>query len=293
MVNQFFTSIFKEKGTAYLKSKDPDLILSTFPIISYAAGRIVSNDWHKPVPIVSIVTDAGDIHKLWLASPHDDILVSTPETIDYAVKSGTARDRLHYLGFPIDSRFTTLPTRAEARRILELEDKPTIYITGGGMGLSNKMLALAKNLAKLELGAQYIFIGGRNSRLVHSLRQIKFAACDVVRIFGFVDNVPLLLAASDLVVGKAGWLTIYEAMISRRPMIIIDVIPGQEEPNAEFVTRHNAGAVIRDPDEAADAIAGYVREPKKLQKFEAAFDSLKLDPYAAEKIADFVVGRLV
>jgi len=288
-VSRFFTTIFRDKGRAYMKKKAPDLIVSTFPIISYAAGRVLE-DWRQDVPIVSIVTDAGDVHKLWLMSPRDDILVSTPETIDYAVKQGVPRERLHYLGFPISSKFSNLPSKAEARRELGLQDRPTVYLTGGGLGLSTKLVTIARQLAKQELGVQYLFVGGYNQRLVSDLRAVQFR--DEARVFGFVDNVPLLMAASDLVVGKAGWLTLYENMIARRPSIIIDVVPGQEEPNAEFVERHRVGRVIKKPAEAAAAIIDYVQHPDKLAEFQTHFENLGLDPEAGPKIADFIVDTL-
>lgn len=288
-VSKFFTTIFKEKGSAYLEKKQPDLIVSTFPIISYAAGRILDK-WPQRVPVVSIVTDAGDIHKLWLMDPDDDILVSTPETIDYAVGQGVPRERLHYLGFPVSDAFTNLPDKQTARQKLGLPDKPTTYLTGGGLGLSTKLVSVAKQLAKQEVGAQYIFIAGRNARLKEQLESIDFK--DEVHVYGYVDNVPDLLAASDLVVGKAGWLTLNEAMIARRPTIIIDVIPGQEEPNAKFVERHGVGKILRQPNEAAEAVVEYMANPDSLAEFEQHFEDLNLDPKAGDKIADFIIDKL-
>ncbi|HSX47022.1 MAG TPA: glycosyltransferase [Patescibacteria group bacterium] len=289
-VSQFFTTIFREKGMAYFKLKNPDIIVSTFPIISYAAARILNEVGEHRVPVVSIVTDAGAVHKLWLMSPTDDILVSTPETIDYAVKHGVPRDRLHYLGFPVRREFSELPDRQTARRQLGLQDLPTTYLTGGGLGLSTKLVTIAKRLAKQETGGQYIFQVGRNERQVEELKSLDFK--DPVQVYGWVDNVPQLLAASDLVVGKAGWLTLNEAMIAKRPTIIINVVPGQEEPNAVFVESNGVGRVLKEPSEAADAIADYMSHPNKLAAFAPHFERLGLDPHAGDKVAKFIIERM-
>lgn len=289
-VSQFFTTIFREKGLNYFMDKNPDIIVSTFPIISYAAARILDEASERRVPIVSIVTDAGDVHKLWLMSPTDDILVSTPETIDYAVSHGVPRERLHYLGFPVSREFSELPDKQTARRQLGLEDKPTTYLTGGGLGLSTKLVTIAKRLAKVETGGQFIFQVGRNDKQVEELKALDFK--DPVQVYGWVDNVPQLLAASDLVVGKAGWLTLNEAMIAKRPTIIINVVPGQEEPNAVFVETNGVGKVLKKPTEAAEAIADYMSHPYKLQAFAPHFEKLGLDPRAGDKIAKFIAERM-
>jgi UDP-N-acetylglucosamine:LPS N-acetylglucosamine transferase len=290
LVNKFFSASFREKGLAYLRHENPDAVVTTFPIISYAVSRIIREGWSKRVPLVSVVTDAGEVNKLWLMDQSDYILVATPETIEYGKRLGVDEDRLKYLGFPVSKTFSQLPDRHQARRDLGLKDMTTIYLTGGGLGLSNKMLRLAKALAKHELGVQYLFVCGRNETLATELRRIKFR--DEARVYGFVDQVPTLLAASDLVVGKAGWLTLYEALVARRPTIMIDVIPGQEEQNATYLERHGVGRVIKDVDQAVDAIADYVRHPEHLDAFQENFKRLPVDSNGAERIAGFVAGLI-
>lgn len=284
-VVDFFTAIFKDKATKYLEIQNPDVIVSTFPIISYGVHRVLSK-WHRQVPVISLVTDAGAIHRLWLMSPEDIILVSTPDTIDYAVSQGVPRERLHYLGFPVPRAFSQMPSRQKARANLGLADLPTVYLSGGGLGLSNKLPKLASILAREKLGAQYLFVAGKNKRLESALQKIEFK--DKAKVYGYVENVPELLAAADLVVGKAGWLSLNETMTAKRPTIIIDVIPGQEEPNAEFVERHGVGRLIKDPEKAAAAIKEYIENPQTLINFEKKFKELNLDPNAGEKIARFI-----
>ena len=89
-------------------------------------------------------------------------------------------------------------------------------------------------------------------------------------------------------VGKAGWITLYESMVARRPTIIMDVIPGQEEPNAEFVTSHGVGLVITDPRRVAQQIECFTGDPKTLRPFEQALAKLAISGDAAPKIVDFI-----
>jgi 1,2-diacylglycerol 3-beta-galactosyltransferase len=62
-----------------------------------------------------------------------------------------------------------------------------------------------------------------------------------VHVFGFVENMPDLMRASDAVVTKAGPGTISEALISGLPIFLTGYVPGQEEGNVSFVTDQGLG----------------------------------------------------
>jgi UDP-N-acetylglucosamine:LPS N-acetylglucosamine transferase len=291
LINQFFTTIFKDLGREYLLEEDPDIIVTTFPIIGYAASRIVAAGWHKDVPTITVVTDAGDVHSLWLTGNETAVLVSTPETIEYAAQFGVPRESMHYLGFPLDHRLSELPAKTAAREHLGLDPNlPTVLFTCGGLGMGNKMKALARHLTSHSYAAQFLFVAGKNFELRRELEAMDFK--NPVIIYGYVDNMPELLAASDLVVSKAGWITLYEAMVAHCPLLIIDVVPGQEEPNADFVQRHGVGIVQKKARLAAKLIGEFVNDTALLEPYRKALDDLCLDPSADSKVAQFIVDTL-
>ena len=51
-----------------------------------------------------------------------------------------------------------------------------------------------------------------------------------------------------VVISKAGGATTQEAIAARCPMIVNQVVPGQEEGNYELLRRHHAGALAETPD---------------------------------------------
>lgn len=296
IINRFATTVLKEPALRYLRDYDPDIIISTFPIISYGASKLLA-DWHKKIPLISIVTDAGDVHRLWLLGGDDAILVATPDTMAYAVEKGVPIERVHYLGFPVDPRLSELPDREEARRKLGLEPgRMTILhlpltpiASAKFLGASRKTLKLAKKLAPLELGFQHVFVAGRNEALFEGLEAITFA--DKAHVLGYTRDMPLLLAAADLVVGKAGWVSLYEAMVAQRPTFIFNIVPGQEEPNAQFVVSRGVGRVIEDVDGMFDELVRVAAQPERLQPYAEAFLEYRLDPNAGRRIAQFVHKR--
>lgn len=63
----------------------------------------------------------------------------------------------------------------------------------------------------------------------------------------FVDKMPTFMHAADVLVSKAGGLITTEALACGLPMVLIDVIPGQEEGNAQYVVEGGAGVIADDP----------------------------------------------
>jgi 1,2-diacylglycerol 3-beta-galactosyltransferase len=83
------------------------------------------------------------------------------------------------------------------------------------------------------------------------------------RIYGFVDNMPELMSASDVLVTKAGPGTLAEAFIAGLPVIISSYIPGQEEGNVKYVLEQEAGAYATDPAEIARIVRGWLEPGNK------------------------------
>ena len=65
-------------------------------------------------------------------------------------------------------------------------------------------------------------------------------------VLGYTDKVPELMNIATAVITKPGGLTSTECLVMRKPMLIINPIPGQEEENAEFLLNNGAAVQIFD-----------------------------------------------
>jgi len=79
-----------------------------------------------------------------------------------------------------------------------------------------------------------------------------------------VDKVPLLMKASDLVICKAGGLIVTEALACGLPMVLTDIIPGQETGNAELIQRLQAGVVAETPLMMMEALHHFLMNDQKM-----------------------------
>src|SRR5439155_11218356 len=75
------------------------------------------------------------------------------------------------------------------------------------------------------------------------------AGSSKTKIVGWTDELPRVLGASHLLIGKAGGATVQETIAAGCPMIINHVVSGQEEGNAHLIVETNSGVVALSPVE--------------------------------------------
>ncbi|HNW41255.1 MAG TPA: galactosyldiacylglycerol synthase, partial [Opitutaceae bacterium] len=73
-------------------------------------------------------------------------------------------------------------------------------------------------------------------------------------LLGWTDQVPRLLMTHHVVISKAGGATTQEAIAAHCPMVVNQIVPGQEEGNFELLRRRDAGALAETPDAVLDAL---------------------------------------
>jgi UDP-N-acetylglucosamine:LPS N-acetylglucosamine transferase len=107
-------------------------------------------------------------------------------------------------------------------------------------------------------------------------------------VYDFVTEMGMFMMGADCVVGKAGGLTVSEALACGLPMILVDVIPGQETGNADYVVSGNAGMLARNPTEVLETMCHWL-EKDRLYYQQQALNALRLGrPRAAFDTAELV-----
>lgn len=56
-----------------------------------------------------------------------------------------------------------------------------------------------------------------------------------LEVYGYVDNIDVMMDAADCLITKPGGITSSEALAKGLPMIMVNPIPGHEMRNAEFM----------------------------------------------------------
>jgi 1,2-diacylglycerol 3-beta-galactosyltransferase len=104
-------------------------------------------------------------------------------------------------------------------------------------------------------------------------------------VLGFVDNMPELMRAADLLVSKAGPGAIGEALATGVPIVLTSYLPGQETENVSFVTETGIGRYAPQPDLLLETVADLTADGGRLCRQMAERASKLSYPYAALDIA--------
>jgi UDP-N-acetylglucosamine:LPS N-acetylglucosamine transferase len=92
---------------------------------------------------------------------------------------------------------------------------------------------------------QLALVAGHSDELYRQFEQTDWH--HVVHSYPFVEDMVPLMHAADLVLCKAGGLVTSESLACGLPLLYVDIIPGQEKGNADYVVGHRAGEVAKSP----------------------------------------------
>ena len=180
------------------------------------------------------------------------------------VQKGVDKKKLIPTGIPIRRAFIAARTKSEARKLLNIaEDEKVILMMCGSLGCGPIKDIAISILEKAPKNTRLLVACGVNKKLLKSLQKLN---CDRITAFSYSDNVPQLMAASDVFVTKPGGISITEASRVGLPMVLINLIGACETPNFEFFTAHDYAVGCKHPSEVADKCKELLDSPEKLDE---------------------------
>ena len=186
-----------------------------------------------------------------------------------------------YTGNPVREEFSHLD-KAAARRRLEIPDEDFVVFTvGGSLGaeiLNDIALEYAERISKDD-GVTLICGAGKNFFEEYKEKALSkgIKLGGSIRLEGFISNVMDCVAAADLVVCRAGAMTLAELLVAGKPSIIVPY-PGSvgEHQYHNAKTVEDAGGAIvyeqkdADPKVVCDTIEKLRKDREKLKGMEEA-----------------------
>lgn len=266
----------------------PDLVVSVHPIANRFIGHARAT-YHMPFRFMTVVTDLVSLHASWGDPDADLCIAPTQEGAQVLLDQGMPADKVVFAGFPVHPKFTACAwTEDIARRALSLDQQRfTVLLTAGGVG-SGRLRELVVALHHAFPEMQLLVITGRNIGLRTELQRLNLPA--YVHIYGFVDNMEQLMAASDVVVTKAGPGTLMEALVMRRPVVITEAVGVQERGNITFVVERGLGAYSQHIPDIVQSVGRLMNPAHHAATVARLHDAVPRD--GAHQIAQIIVEQL-
>ncbi len=242
-----------------LKEFRPDVAIGTggyacAPVLTAAAKMGIKTVIHESNSLPGITTTM-------LSKQVDKVLVSNEDVITHLSR----KDNCVITGNPLRSNIP-IEERSAAREKLGLKDGMTIVSFGGSLG-ANKLSEAVVKLVKWEQEAGDInhihSYGGNGKDMFEGLMKDNGVETgERFRAREYIDNMYTCLCAADLVISRAGAMTLTELKATGRASILIPFPQAAENHqyyNALTMSKNGAAKLIEDKDLSAERLLEEVR----------------------------------
>lgn len=209
----------------------------------YAAGPGGLAAWmlRRPLIIHEQNAAAGTTNRL-LSRLATQVVEAYPDTFPASAKR-------HTLGNPVRAELIDLP--APAARGVAAGSPLRILVLGGSLGALALNRLVPAALARMSLGLQVTHQAGRTLEQA----QAAYAQAGVsAKVVGFIDDMATALAQTDLLICRAGALTLAEVATVGVASVLVPLphaIDDHQTRNAEHLVA--AGAAVMAPEAGLDA----------------------------------------
>lgn len=239
-----------------LEQEKPDAVVSVYPVYNYLIDRIYADGRPRPFSQITIVTDSITVNSVWYRCGSDFFIVPNEDTAA-VLRGKVADEKIKVLGFPVTPRFSTERTFREppadgCRRVL--------YMINSGKKKAPNLVRRLLELPEIQLTVTV----GRDPALQAAVEKAAAESGRPVEIHGWTDKLPNLLMTHHLLIGKAGGATVQETIAARTPMLVMQVVPGQEEGNARLLLDHGCGALTETADEIVKTVGAAFQNGSQL-----------------------------
>ena len=295
------------KARRLVRSFRPDVAVG---VGGYASGPLIAVAQRMGVPtlIQEQNSHAGKTN-IHLGRRAHRICVAYPGMEKYFPK-----DRLRLTGNPVRSATVQLEgKRAEALAHFGLlGDAPIVLVTGGSLGAAGVHLGaelvggLRAEPLGVNLGVAAALAGWKGAGVqviwqtgTPFLEQARKAVADIAFdrcwVSAFIDRMDLAYACADLVVARAGAISISELCLVKLPAVLVPLPTAAEDhqtANARALTDRGAALLVRDNDtreELGPTVLRLLNDAPARERMRAAIAAFGR-PDAAGTIADEVIA---
>ena len=287
-------SVSKREAQRILDQFRPDLVVGTggyasFPVVNEAARRGIPTAVHESNAVPGLTTQR-------LAKVTDKVMVGYEES------------RAHYddpskvivTGTPVRGEFFR-HTRQDARERLGLtDDRPLLVSFWGSLGaetMNTHMIDFLRREAEAGAPFHHIHGAGRDyARMTAALSDT--ALPPALQVREYIYDMPLVMAAADLVLCRGGASTLSELTAIGKPAVIVPspyVTNHHQEKNANVLARQGGAVVLLEPvctgGVLYDTAARLLKDEGKRREMAKAMVALGV-PDAAEKIYEVLLSLL-
>lgn len=260
---------------AIIREFEPDVVVCTGgyvsgPVMSAAKALHVPSVIHEQNVLPGMTIKLSQRYASYIATSFED-------TKNYLKH----KEKCVFTGNPVREELLR-SDRVLARAALQLDDRPFVLAFGGSLGAERVNDAVTEYIADMVKTDAVQILFGTGKRYYDAVcadlkrRGIDLAKHKNVRVSGYIYDMDLAMAAADVVIGRAGAISISEITALGKASILIpspNVTHNQQFANAHVLEQSGAALVLTE-----DVLSGAALKEK--------IDLLLADPGALKKLCD-------
>lgn len=263
-VKKMFVSASDSKKL--LKKLKPDIVIGTGgyvsgPVLRAAQKLGIKNAIHEQNAFPGVTTKM-------LAKKADAVMLAMPEAEKYLELT----KKPHITGNPVRGELLNI-TREKAREMLNLDERPLLLSFGGSLGARPVNEAVTGLIKHFNTSGKFNHIHATGKTgydtMLSNLSDITLSSDTEIR--EYIDNMDVCMAAADLVICRAGAITLSELQACGKPSILIPspyVAENHQYHNAMTLKKAGCAEVVEEKDLSSDVLIKLVDEffssPQKL-----------------------------
>ncbi len=266
-----------------VREKQPDVIVCPYLFYQGILSAVFAVE-KLSIPILTVVTDLATVNHLWFHPASDLCLVPTQTVYDLAIEAGLPPEKVKITGIPVRPELVK-GNQSQPSLRQSLGWRPDLFtVLAVGSKRVEHLYDALRVLNHSSLPIQLVVVAGGDDELYQRFRDTEWHV--ETHYYNYVAEMGTFMRAADCILSKAGGLIVSEALTCGLPMILVDVIPGQETGNADHVVTGNAGVLARDPIEVLETMCHWLENDRRLYRQQAENARRLGHPRAAYEVAD-------
>jgi len=278
----YLALVSPEKAKKIIREFKPDIVIGTggyvsWPILVAAAKIGIPSAVHESNAVPGVTVRR-------LAPYVDRVYINYPESAEML----SHREKALRVGCPLRMDFEAVDKRTARAKLGIPEDRKVILSFGGSLG------AEQVNFAMLDFMEDYV---ANHPEVVHVhatgaieweiatgiYKEKGLDKCDNIRFVEYIHDMPLQMAAADLVICRSGANTVSELALMKKAALFIpspNVTDNQQFKNANAISEKGGALLIEEKDITREKIKDMII---------SALEDEKLRAQMGEKIYEFAV----
>ncbi len=244
-----------------LKSVRPDIVIGTGGYVSWPLAVAA----HKmKIPILLHESNALPGLAVRMSEKYADRILLQFQEARAHLKQ---KEKCAVVGSPLRTGFHLDKTEAK-RRIGIPHDRPLVLSFGGSLGAPAINRAVMQYLSRSkDKASSFSWIHACGKSTYSDIKSEAEKLPSAFRVLPYVDNMPIVMAAADITVTRAGAMTLSELSAAKTASVLVPspfVADNHQEKNAEALANIGAAILIREKEiekELAPVVEGLLSDP--------------------------------